>query len=201
MKLVIITKPTYFVEEDKILTALFEEGMESLHLYKTDAQLSYTRRLLSLLPSTYHKRITLHCNYELAEEFGLAGIHLEDATSSPLGRHTPVSRTCRHLSRLKDLKRIARYVVLADVFGSRHDASIPSRYTISQLEEAHRQGLIDRHVYAWGGMEQDRIKLAKNMGFGGVLVGGDLWERFDIHHQQDFNNILSHFDQLKNAAG
>ena len=31
MKLVIMTKSTFFVEEDKILTALFEEGMDSLH--------------------------------------------------------------------------------------------------------------------------------------------------------------------------
>ena len=33
MKLVIMTKPTFFVEEDKILTTLFEEGMENLHIH------------------------------------------------------------------------------------------------------------------------------------------------------------------------
>ena len=30
MKLVIMTKSTYFVEEDKILSMLFEEGLDSL---------------------------------------------------------------------------------------------------------------------------------------------------------------------------
>lgn len=30
MKLVIMTQPTFFVEEDKILTTLFDEGMDKL---------------------------------------------------------------------------------------------------------------------------------------------------------------------------
>ena len=34
MKLIIMTKATFFVEENQILTTLFEEGMENLHLYK-----------------------------------------------------------------------------------------------------------------------------------------------------------------------
>ena len=50
MKLVIMTRPTFFVEEDKILTALFEEGMEHLHLYKPGTSPMYSERLLSLLP-------------------------------------------------------------------------------------------------------------------------------------------------------
>ena len=36
MKLVIMTKSTYFVEEDKILSMLFEEGLDSLHISKAD---------------------------------------------------------------------------------------------------------------------------------------------------------------------
>ena len=33
MKLVIMTKSTFFVEEDKILASLFDEGMDNLHLF------------------------------------------------------------------------------------------------------------------------------------------------------------------------
>ena len=45
-----MTSPTYFVEEDKILETLFEEGMEMLHLNKPDSSPVYAERLLSLLP-------------------------------------------------------------------------------------------------------------------------------------------------------
>ncbi len=34
MKLIVVTTPTFFVEEDKIITALFEEGLDVLHLRK-----------------------------------------------------------------------------------------------------------------------------------------------------------------------
>ena len=36
-----MTKPTFFVEEDKILANLFEEGLENLHLYKPGASPMY----------------------------------------------------------------------------------------------------------------------------------------------------------------
>ena len=37
MKLVLMTQPTFFVEEDKILTSLFEAGLDNLHLFKPDS--------------------------------------------------------------------------------------------------------------------------------------------------------------------
>ena len=42
MKLIIMTKATFFVEENQILTALFEEGMDNLHLYKPGAEPVYS---------------------------------------------------------------------------------------------------------------------------------------------------------------
>ena len=50
MKLIIMTKATFFVEEDKILTTLFEEGLENLHLYKPNSEPVFSERLLTLLP-------------------------------------------------------------------------------------------------------------------------------------------------------
>lgn len=50
MKLIVITPPTYFVEEDKIITTLFEEGLDILHLRKPDTAPVYAERLLTLIP-------------------------------------------------------------------------------------------------------------------------------------------------------
>ena len=50
MKLILITPPTYFVEEDKIITALFEEGLDTLHLRKPGTAPMFCRvRLLQLV--------------------------------------------------------------------------------------------------------------------------------------------------------
>ena len=76
MKLILLTPPDFFVEEDKILTALFEEGLDLLHLRKPDTEPVYSERLLTLLPESHHNQIVVHDHFYLKEEFNLRGIHL-----------------------------------------------------------------------------------------------------------------------------
>ena len=76
MKLILITRPTYFVEEDKIITTLFDEGLDYLHLRKPDTAPVYAERLLTLIPEKYRKRIVVHGHFYLKEEYNLKGIHL-----------------------------------------------------------------------------------------------------------------------------
>ena len=45
MKLIVVTAPTFFVEEDKIITALFEEGLDILHLRKPDVTPDFVMQL------------------------------------------------------------------------------------------------------------------------------------------------------------
>ena len=84
MKLILITPPTYFVEEDKIITALFEEGLDILHLRKPDTAPMFAERLLSLIPEQYHKRIVVHENFYLKDEYKLKGIHLNSQPAEQL---------------------------------------------------------------------------------------------------------------------
>ena len=82
MKLIIMTKPTFFVEEDKILTSLFDEGMDNLHLYKPGASPMYSERLLTLLPEDLDRKVTVHEHFYLKEEYGLKGIHIDNETDT-----------------------------------------------------------------------------------------------------------------------
>ena len=59
MKIVLMTTPFFFVEESQILTALFDEGLELLHLRKPDTEPVFSERLLSLIPESYHRRIVI----------------------------------------------------------------------------------------------------------------------------------------------
>ena len=67
MKLIVMTRPTFFVEEDKILANLFEEGLENLHLYKPGASPMYSECLLTLLGEDYHSKITVHGHFVPAQ--------------------------------------------------------------------------------------------------------------------------------------
>jgi thiamine-phosphate pyrophosphorylase len=71
MKLILMTLPHFFIEEHQILTALFDEGLETLHLRKPDTEPVYSERLLSLLPEEYRKNIVVHDHFYLKNEYGL----------------------------------------------------------------------------------------------------------------------------------
>ena len=43
MKLILMTRPDFFVEESQIITALFDEGLELLHVRKPDSEPDYSR--------------------------------------------------------------------------------------------------------------------------------------------------------------
>jgi thiamine-phosphate pyrophosphorylase len=201
MKLIILTKATFFVEEDKILTTLFEEGMDNLHLYKPDSEPVYSERLLTLLSDDYYRKITVHDHFYLREEFGLRGIHLNTADAElPYGYKGRFSITCHNIDELHDAKKKADYVFLKTIFDSQSNPQDKQTISEEELREASKKGLIDKHVYAMGGINLDNIRQMRDLGFGGVVVCGDLWNRFNIHHEQDYKELIAHFQKLQKAA-
>ena len=202
MKLIIMTKSTFFVEEDKILTTLFEEGLENLHLYKPGSEPVYSERLLTLLPDEFYKKIIVHDHFYLREEYGLKGIHLNNLqTELPYGYRGHVSRTCHSVSELREAKKKSNYVFLKTLFDSHSNPDDKQTLTYDELKAASRQGLIDRKVYAMGGITVDNIPLVRELGFGGVVVCGDLWNRFNIHQGQDFKELIAHYVKLQKVVG
>ena len=200
MKLIVMTKPTFFVEEDKILANLFGEGLENLHLYKPGAAPMFSERLLTLLGDDYHHKITVHGHFYLKEEYRLKGIHIDDAfTEPPAGYRGNVTRTCHAISELKEAKRHSNYVFLHSIFDSQTNADEKQSFTREELEAAAKQGLIDKKVYALGGMNLDNVKEAKALGFGGIVICGDLWNRFNIHNEIDYKELLVHFEKLRKS--
>ena len=196
-----MTKSTFFVEEDKILTTLFDEGMDNLHLFKPGSTPLYAERLLSLIPEDYYRKITVHDHFYLKNEYDLAGIHLDSAdTEIPNNYQGKIGRTCTDIQMLKEMKKKSSCVFLKNIFDCIEFSEEKKTFTQQQLEDAADKGLIDRHVYALGGMSLDNIRMAKTLGFGGVVICGDLWSRFDIHNQTDFKELIAHFEKLRNAV-
>ena len=193
-----MTKATFFVEEDKILTTLFEEGLDNLHLYKPGASPIYSERLLSLLPDSAYNKITVHGHFYLKDEYRLAGIHLDNKDEQlPDNYRGSVSRTCNDTDRLKELKKKSSYIFLGNIFDSQSNPSKISEIPMGKIMEAADKGLINKNVYALGGMNINNIQFAKDMGFGGVVICGDLWNRFDIHRQMDYKELIQHFERLR----
>ena len=138
----------------------------------------------------------------MKEEFKLRGIHIDDSnTPIPQGYKGKISRTCTRIEDLKETKRHADYVFLKSIFDSQTMADEKSSFTANQLENAAKRGLIDRHVYALGGMNIDNLRFAKDLGFGGIVICGDLWNRFNIHQELDYKALIAHFEKIRKAIG
>lgn len=201
MKLILLSRPDFFVEEDKILTTLFEEGLDILHLRKPKSEPVFCERLLTLIPDEYHRRIVVQDHFYLKEEFNLLGIHLSHHNPTPPSDYNDmVSRTCYTLDEVRELKPQSKYVVLKNVFDSISEPQYVSRFTDEQLHDAARQGIIDRHVMAQGGISLENLDEVKEYGFGGVVIRGDIWKRFNIHQGCDYKELIAHFRKLRRAA-
>ena len=199
MKLIIMTKSTFFVEEDKIISALFDVGMDILHLYKPRALPMYSERLLTLLPDDCYEKVMVHEHFYLKEEYGLRGIHLDDVSQPvPEKFKGKISRTLGLEDITKEVKKRCDYIFLKDTFS----ALTPDggSFITDRLQQASDSGMIDKKTYAFGGVNLENIKLARELGFGGVVVDDDLWDKFDIHHQIDYKELISHYERLAKAV-
>lgn len=197
MKLIVVTRPSFFSEEELILSSLFEEGLDILHLRKPDTPPSYSERLLTLIPERYHKHIVLHDHYYLMHEFGVMGIHLDHpGLQPPAGYEGHLSCTCRSLQEVREAKARFDYVLLAPVNGCITLAGTPPGFTPEELRQAQRDHTIDSKVVALGGITPDNILAMKDYGFGGVAICGDLWNKFDVRTDHDYLGVVQRFRQL-----
>ncbi len=201
MKLILITPPKFFIEEDKILTTLFEEGLDILHLRKPDTPPMYSERLLSLIPEQYHKRIVTHDHFYLKEEFNLMGVHLNNRNPNiPLNYKGHVSCSCHSLEEVKQKKAHFNYVFMSPIFDSISKKEYLSNFSADELKKASKEGLIDKKVIALGGINGQNIQTIKKYGFGGAALLGDIWDRYDEHETVNYSEIIERFRLLKKKA-
>ena len=75
MKLVVIssTKGTY--PETKIVTEMFDKGLETFHLRKPSFNKKKMEEYINQIPEPYWHKIIIHSKHILAIKFNLGGIH------------------------------------------------------------------------------------------------------------------------------
>ena len=117
MKLILMTTPYFFVEEHQIINALFDEGLEILHLRKPETEPVYSERLLTLIDESYRKRIVVHDHFYLKNEYNLKGIHLNQRNPElPPKYKGHLSCSCRTEQEVTQHKKACDYVFLSKRF-------------------------------------------------------------------------------------
>lgn len=195
-----MTTPYFFVEEHQIINALFDEGLEILHLRKPETEPVYSERLLTLIDESYRKRIVVHDHFYLKNEYNLKGIHLNQRNPElPPKYKGLLSCSCRTEQEVTQHKKACDYVFLSPLFDT-STSELTTDLSPSKLRDMARRKVIDRKVMAFGGVGLNNVSSLKDYGFGGVVILGDIWNRFSIHSTQDFKDLIQHFRKLRKAV-
>ena len=191
MKLAVATRPTFFIEEDKIITRLFDEGLDYLFLYKEYPHPQFVERLLNLIPKKYHKRI-FSCNSRLMQEYKLAGTLFSLGSNAPLGNEK--GKKVGYASNLQHLKELRETydIVCFGPFGRKF-------YQSSELNEFGKK-FINKKTWAFGDIDESNLKRLTNYGFGGVILNELIWDNFDSCRSTDYTELIDRFKRIKKVV-
>ena len=190
MKIAVATRPHFFIEEDKIITRLFEEGLDYLLLHKSHPHPQYIERLLNLIPVKYHKKIFV-CNYpRFSQEYKFAGtlINIDDTSSSEhltTGKKVSNSNNLQQLEELKKKYDIVYFGPLGRTF-----------YQSTELNEYGKK-VINKKVWAFGELDENNLKKLAQYKVGGVILDKVLWAKFDACRSTDYSELINYFSKLQ----
>lgn len=197
-QLVVITLPTFFNKEAELITLLFKNGLEKLHLRKPEAPVGKLKALLAEIPQEYHPYITLHDHFELLGEYpAVGGIHLNKRNPvSPRGFKGNVSCSCHSFEEIKSNSQLS-YCFLSPIFNSISKEGYKSNFSIEALQNAAKEGILTSKVFALGGICPETLPLLKDLPFGGVAVLGYLWGK----NPEDYRDTIKRLNTLLICIG
>lgn len=181
LRLIAITSPRFLPDEGERIAVLLAEGnFWRVHVRKPEASADDLRRLLSTIPAWCYPRLVLHDHHELCGEYCVGGLHLNrrnpDAPKFARSSGLSLSYSCHSLSEVELRKSKMNYVFLSPIFDSISKRGYRSKFSLSELQKAAAEGIIDSKVVALGGITKDNLPLLQSLHFGGAAMLGAIWE-------------------------
>lgn len=194
-KLIVITSPRLFQGESTILSHLFDEGMQRLHLRKPDSDANELRKLLDRIPDVHYPKVVLHDCFGLAVEYGLGGVHLNRRNrQAPDGFTGVISRSCHSIGELGQFGQLD-YLFLSPIFQSISKEGYGNGFEPETLRQASDAGIIHDKVIALGGIDLTTLPLLRPFRFGGAAVLGALWGNHPSADKE--NSIINQYKKLQ----
>ncbi len=186
MKIAVATTPKFFVEENAIIHALFEEGLDYIHINKPGSEPIYCERLLTLMQPQWYSKTIVDDHFYLQNEYNLKGIHLSNRNSQiPEGYKGFITRLC-------NIDEIDRWI------GKCGYVILNANPTIINLAKAEH--IISHKVYARGVTTIDGLQFVQDNGFGGFILEDVLWNKFDHHESSDYKDLIELFKKFRKAT-
>lgn len=187
MEVIVFTQPEYWDYEEKVVERFFRAGLQTLHIRKPEYSTEQMMAYIEKIPKKYRNRIVIHSHHELAIQYGLKGIHITEGHRKEkkwldvklffyriLRPKMTMSTSFHSLGSFKKVKRKYSYVILSPVFDSISKKDHKPNFTLAKMEEMLRK--TKYRVVGVGGIDEDKIQTAQQMGFYGVGLLGSIWK-------------------------
>ncbi len=181
--LLLISPEQDLKDEIEVLVQLFNHGLTTYHLRKPDWSAEKTQQWIKQLPKEFHNRVVLHNHFELAKNFELKGIHLNEKNKPNAGQLSKYKIISASFHTLEDLKANAfpyEYVFLSPIFDSISKAGYKSNFDLKLLAqglgELKLQNSSTPKAIGLGGINALNILALKSAGFSGAALVGSVWQ-------------------------
>lgn len=170
MKLIVISPPENIQNETEIVNALFEAGLEIFHVHKPSFSDEEIENYIRGIHPKYRDRVALHAHFQKFHS----------------------------LEELEKCNEKFEYAFLSPIFGSISKDGYKSNFNLQDVKSfldkrkaPSTNKDIDGALIALGGIDEDKIEIANELGFAGVAVLGALWQS---------NNPIEKFNILKDVC-
>lgn len=186
MKLVVISSSKNKTDDPKIMTELFECGLNLFHLRKPSMSTEDMQKVIEAVPEHFHDRIVIHSHHKLAGKYKLRGIHLTGvhrrrkfSTWLRLRllqmKHDSltVSTSFHKLAHIYTNKSDYDYVFLGSIF-DRLSTGFHAGYSEHSLRAVVEKSKLT--LIARGGTNASVIGRCHDIGFAGIAFASAIWD-------------------------
>ncbi len=196
--MIVITNPTSIVKEMEMINALFEEGLDLLHIRKPDYSEIKTALFIHQIKKEFRDKLVLHNQHQLAKVFGINRIHLSEKDrkknniNSVLNAfNIPITKsTSTHsIEEFNALPSDYDYAFLSPVYSSISKENYHPKTNL--LEDIKKRTNFNTKLIALGGIDSKNISETLDYGFDDVALLGSIWNS---------NNALENFKLCQQIA-
>lgn len=195
MRAIVITTEKIFADEYMYIKAMLDYGIDNIHIRKPFEDTNNIKLLLDGIDEEYHNRLTLNGNFQLLETYkNIKAIHANSRNQNiPKSFNGSVSYSCHSLNEIKDKKEMYDYMFLSPIYDSISKTGYRANFSYNELKRANEEGIIDNKIFALGGVTPEKIPELKELGFGGVVFMGYIWNSKNINEVIDKVKLIKSY--------
>ena len=137
----------------------------------------------------------VHDHYYLKNEYKLKGIHLNPRNNPPEKFKGTTSCSVTTLDDARQLRKSVDYMILSPA--TPETGTIQSGVDEALFEQYSKEKVVDSKLMYMGGASLENIGAIKSAGFGGAVLYGCIWNRFDLHSSDDFKDVTGYFRKIR----